>query len=124
MGPASAAGAGTSRAGASTMPRPLSLGVVVPVSVHVTRSPNRTRTLSARLVGERLEVRVPADYGEAETRQFVEQALRRLERRRQRSALNRSGDLLQRAQLLNQRYFQGRLAPASVEYVANQQHRF
>lgn len=94
------------------------------VSVHVTRSPHRTRTLSARLVGERLEVRVPADYGEAETQQFVEKALRRLERRRQPSALNRAEDLMERALLLNRRYFQGRLAPVSVEYVANQQRRF
>jgi predicted metal-dependent hydrolase len=94
------------------------------ITVDIMRSARRVRTLSARLVGERLEVRVPADYGEAETRQFVEKALRRLERTGERRSLNRSQNPLQRALVLSERYFEGRLVPSSVEYVGNQQHRF
>lgn len=94
------------------------------ITVHVTRSARRRRTLSARLVGNRLEVRVPEGCSDAEAQAFVQKALRQLQSRRQRREANQADDLLIRAIELSRRYFDGELHPASVEYVSNQQHRF
>ena len=96
----------------------------MPLPVTVTRSPRRAKTLSARLVGDRLEVRVPEGIGEADVQRFVEKALRRLDPEARRAAGDQTEALRQRAQELNQRYFGGRLAPASVEYVTNQRYAF
>jgi predicted metal-dependent hydrolase len=92
----------------------------VSFSVHVTRSARRTRTLSARLVGDRLQVSIPATLSEADERRFVERMVERFSARKQRRALNRPGELLGRARELSDRYFGGALRPSNVEYVTNQ----
>jgi predicted metal-dependent hydrolase len=95
------------------------------LSVYVTRSARRRLTVSARLIGDRLEVRVPADLDPAEERRLVETLRRRVERRAQRATLAGAGEALRRrAEELSRRYFAGRLLPAAVEYVTNQDHRF
>jgi predicted metal-dependent hydrolase len=94
------------------------------VEIEITYSPRRRRTMSARLVGGRLQVRVPSDTGDDAARRFAESALRRIERAARRRELNHTTCLLERAQELSQRYFGGRLVPSSVEYVSNQAQRF
>ena len=86
--------------------------------------PRRKRTVSARLVGTRLEVRIPATMSAVEEREVVERFVRRFEARaKQRDSLD-SDALARRADALNQRYFDGKLRIASVRYVTNQQRRF
>jgi predicted metal-dependent hydrolase len=92
----------------------------VPLSVHVTRSARRRRTLSARLVGDRLEIRVPQDTSPAEEARFVEKMLRRFDLESRRRALDEPAALRARALELSRRFFGGDLKPASVEYVTNQ----
>ncbi|MGH2366747.1 MAG: M48 metallopeptidase family protein [Chloroflexota bacterium] len=95
-------------------------------SIQIVRSERRRRTVSARLVGDLLEVRVPTGLSETEEQRFVETMRRRFERAAQRNSLNNGseGDALRRrADELNRRYFQGRLAPALIEYVTDQVHR-
>lgn len=92
--------------------------------VQVVRSARRKRTVSARLVGARLEVRIPATMSAVEEREVVERFVRRFEARaKQRDRLD-SAALARRADALNQRYFDGKLRIASVRYVTNQQRRF
>ena len=92
-------------------------------SVHVTRSARRQRTLSARLVGDRLEVRVPEKVPEAEVQRFVEKMQHRFSLEERRRQLNGTDALFKRARELNDRYFEGKLRPTSVEYVTNHEHR-
>ncbi len=93
--------------------------------VHVIRSARRRRTVSARLVGGRLEVRVPAGLDPAEEQRLVEGLRQRMERRARRPDLGDGGAALRRrADELDRRYFAGRARPASVEYVPNQERRF
>jgi predicted metal-dependent hydrolase len=94
------------------------------LSVHITRSPRRRKTLAARVVGERLEVRVPAEIDEAETRRFVEKMLRRFDRDAQVEAVEAAAALQRRALELSRRYFDGRLVPAAVTYATDQNTRF
>ena len=112
--------------------RPLALVAALAVSeppapiadVQVVRSARRKRTVSARLVGTRLEVRIPATMSAAEEREVVERFVRRFETRaKQRDSLD-SDALARRADALNQRYFDGKLRIASVRYVTNQHRRF
>ena len=92
--------------------------------VQVVRSARRKRTVSARLVGARLEVRIPATMSAVEEREVVERFVRRFRAQaKQRDSLD-SAALARRADALNQRYFGGKLRIASVRYVTNQQRRF
>ena len=92
--------------------------------VQVVRSARRKRTVSARLVGTRLEVRIPATMSAVEEREVVERFVRRFRAQaKQRDSLD-SDALARRADALNQRYFDGKLRIASVRYVTNQQRRF
>lgn len=92
--------------------------------VQVVRSARRKRTVSARLVGTRLEVRIPATMSAAEEREVVERFVRRFRAQAQQRDSLDSDALARRADALNQRYFGGKLRIASVRYVTNQQRRF
>jgi predicted metal-dependent hydrolase len=94
--------------------------------VRIIRSANRKRTISARVVAGILEVRVPHDATAEDERMWVERMRRWAERRdqrRQRLASLDDGDLVRRANLLNERYFDGKLR-FTVHYVATQEARF
>ena len=84
----------------------------------------RRRTISARLDGSRLIVQVPAGLSADEERTWAEKLGSRILATRRRRELNQDGDLAERAQQLNERYFDGKLTFADVRYVTNQQHRF
>src|SRR5690242_3258286 len=79
------------------------------MTVHVTRSARRRRTMSARLVGSRLEVRVPANLSQAEEARFVERMLVRFAARAAKRELPVPADLLRRARELSARLFDGAL---------------
>lgn len=76
--------------------------------------------MSARLVGDRLEVRVPASVTSDEVQRFVEKMVSRFTARRARQAAGPPDALMQRARELSDRYFAGSLRPRRVEYVDNQ----
>ena len=78
-------------------------------------SPNRRRTVSARVVDGVLELRVPAGMPPAEREEWAERMRERLERRLQR-ARPTDARLEERARALNRRYFDGRLRWTSIAY--------
>ena len=92
--------------------------------VEFVRSPRRQRTVSARLSGDQLIVRVPAGMSADEERSLAERLGTRILRTRRRAALNADDGLLRRAEELNRRYFGGRLKLTAVRYVTNQHGRF
>ncbi len=101
----------------------LTLALTMALEVSIIRSPRRRRTMSARLAGDRLDVRVPFDLPEPDVQRFVERVLERLARPRRATALDDHA-LHRRALALSRRYFDGRLLPRAVRYVTNQQRRF
>ena len=88
------------------------------------RSARRKQTVSARWSEDGIEVLAPASMPEVQLQEIVQKLRQRLENRRTRRQLNDDADLRQRAADLNRKYFKGRLKIASIEYVANQKHRF
>jgi len=90
--------------------------------VRIVASPNRRRTVSARVIDGVLELRVPAGMPAAERQEWAERMRARLERRLRR-ARPTDAALEQRAAALNRRYFDGRLRWSSIAY-ADQESRW
>jgi predicted metal-dependent hydrolase len=91
--------------------------------VEVVRSARRRRTVSARRVGDRIIVSVPARLSKAEERRWVATMVERIlagEQRRRPS----DRTLADRATLLSDRYLAGRAVPASVRWVDNMTSRW
>ena len=97
---------------------PVEVPFEVPFEIEVVRSPRRTRTASARLVGGVLVVRVPAALSKAEEAELVVRLARRVARRQRSEAV----DVDARARLLARRL--GLLTPARVRWVDNQHTRW
>jgi predicted metal-dependent hydrolase len=83
--------------------------------IRIVASPNRRRTVSARVVDGVLELRVPAAMPVAERQQWAERMRARLERQLSRAQPS-DAMLDERAQALNHRYFDGRLRWASIAF--------
>jgi predicted metal-dependent hydrolase len=83
--------------------------------IRIVASPNRSRTVSARVVDGVMELRVPAGMPAAEREEWAERMRARLERRLQR-ARPTDARLDERAAALNRRHFDGRLRWNSIAY--------
>ncbi|HEX2924567.1 MAG TPA: M48 family metallopeptidase [Chloroflexota bacterium] len=95
-----------------------------PWKIHTIRSPRRTKSVAARLVGDCVEVRVPAGLEPERERELVDRLVKRLKGRMTRTEMIGDDDLMRRAQQLNRLYFEGKLRIASVRFVTNQQSRY
>lgn len=71
-----------------------------PLAVRVIESTRRKKTVAARIVGDTIEVRVPAGMGAAERERHVADLVRRLEKKRAKSGV----DLVERARTLARRH--------------------
>src|SRR5581483_7118871 len=89
----------------------------------VVPSPRRRRTVSARLVGGILEVRVPAWMSEAQRQEWAHRMLAGVERQLRR-ARPTDQQLDERARRLNRDLFSGRLAWASIAWAPGQLARW
>lgn len=94
-------------------------------SVEVIRSAKRKRTISAKLVGEVIQVRVPAGMPAAQEAEEVAAVVAKLEAR---LASNTSpitnADLERRAEKLNEQVLEGNAAFSSIRWVTNQNSRW
>ena len=92
--------------------------------VEVFRSKRRKKTVAARLVGDTLQVRAPADLSEGELNDVIRRLRPRLEQERERQRVANNEELAARAEALNKRFFGGRLRLRRISYVSNQERRF
>lgn len=86
--------------------------------IEVLRSPRRRKTVSARQIGDLLQVRIPAHMSDEEEAHWVAEMVRRFERR----ARTSTTDLEARAAELADRYELPR--PRSIRWVDNQTTRW
>lgn len=91
--------------------------------VEVIRSSRRTRTVQARLVGEKVQVRIPAAMSAAEEEKVVAEILAKLKKK---TTSSRTSDeqLLARAQQLNRQVLAGQARIGSIRFVGNQNTRW
>jgi predicted metal-dependent hydrolase len=94
--------------------------------IRITRSRNRRKTITARLVedGTVLEVLAPVQATDAELAPIIENLRGRLLRREEKRETADDRALARRAAELNREYFEGKLSWAEIRYVTNQQHRY
>lgn len=93
------------------------------MQIKVTRSDRRAKTVSARMVGDTLEVSAPEHLSDAELQPIIEKLAARLERRARRRELD-DGQLQQIAARLNREHFDGKLSWASIAWSAQQERRY
>jgi predicted metal-dependent hydrolase len=91
--------------------------------IEIIRSPNRTKTASARLVDGTLVVRVPVGLSASEERRLVESLAQKVLHKVRKSE-GKLPDLRRRAADLNRRYFGGKLRVREIKWVTNQRHRY
>src|SRR6476469_1888710 len=94
-----------------------------PPPIEIIRSPNRTRTASARMVDGTLVVRVPHGISPAEENRLVETLSKRVLHKLSKEE-GKLPDLPKRAADLNRRYFSGKLHVHEIKWVTNQRHRY
>ncbi len=92
--------------------------------IEVHRSKRRRKTVAARIVGDTMQVRAPADLPQEELDRVIAELRPRLERQRRRKQALDDAALAARAAALNARYFGGRLRLGPVSYVTNQEQRY
>jgi predicted metal-dependent hydrolase len=90
------------------------------MEVVIKRSAKRKKTIQARMVEGRLEVLAPAHISEADLQEHISQLQARLQKR---SSPRDDAHLEKRAQILNQKYFQGSLSWSSIRYSSRQERR-
>lgn len=89
-----------------------------PFPVEVIRSSRRHKTVSARVVEGRIQVRIPAWMSPRDEERFVADVVARIEQRRRSSTI----DLGRRVVELAERY--DLPTPTSIRWATNQQHRW
>jgi predicted metal-dependent hydrolase len=90
------------------------------MEVIIKRSSRRKKTIQARMVNGDMEVLAPANISDAALKDHVSRLRARLEKM---STSRDDGHLETRARYLNEKYFQGSLAWASITYSTRQEKR-
>lgn len=93
------------------------------MNLKIIRSARRAKTVSARRVGDTLEVSAPAHLSDAELQPIIEKLRARILRKEQRRKLD-DADLARIAERLNQAYFGGALRWESLAWTADQEKRY
>lgn len=91
--------------------------------VEVIRSTRRRKSIAARLVEDRIEVRVPALLDPAEERRLVAEVVAKLKAKNT-STGHSDANLMQRARQLNDDVLGGRATIGSIRWVTNQNYRW
>ncbi len=91
------------------------------MEVKVIRSPDRKKTIQAKIVGETLVVYLPLGMHREEERKLIEKMKQKIERKRLKNQINKDDYLRKRFDEFNDKYFQGKLRMNSIEFVTNQE---
>jgi predicted metal-dependent hydrolase len=89
------------------------------MEIKIIRSNKRAKTVTARVVGNTLEILSPAHCSDAELQPIIDKLRLRIERKQQQRNLNDT-DLEQIARRLNREYFQNSLQWHSIEWSTQQ----
>ncbi len=93
------------------------------MEVKIIRSPDRKKTIQAKMVGETLVVYLPLGMHREEERKFIQEMKEKIEKKRLKKQINKDGYLRKRFDEFNSKYFQGKLKVNSIEFVTNQERK-
>jgi len=92
--------------------------------VKIIRSRRRKRTVSARIVKNTLLVNAPLMLSQERLEKIISEFKVKFEKKRIKDDLDQRDNLTERAQKINERYFDNKLKFNSIEYVTGQNSRF
>jgi predicted metal-dependent hydrolase len=90
------------------------------MEVKVIRSPDRKKTIQAKMVGETLVIYLPTGLHREEEGKLIERMKQKIEKKMQKTQANNDDYLKRRFDEFNKMYFGGKLNVNSIEYVSNQ----
>ena len=90
------------------------------MEVKVIRSPDRKKTIQARMVGETLEVHLPLGMPREEERKLIDNMKGKFEKKKQITQINKDDLLIKKFNEFNDKFFKGKLKVKSIEFVNNQ----
>ncbi len=90
------------------------------MEINIIRSPNRRKTIHARMKGETLEVLLPVGLTIEKEKNIITEITDKIEKQKQKRRINSDEYLVKRFQKLNDEYFQGKLKITSILFVTNQ----
>lgn len=93
------------------------------MEIKVIRSPDRKKTIQAKLIGETIVVHLPCGMHREEERKIIERMKKKIENKRLKRNINKDDYLIKRFAEFNNRYFQGILNVNTIEFVTNQESR-
>ena len=95
------------------------------MEVKVNFSQKRSKTISAKMVGDTMHINAPAGIAQERLQRVIDKFKKRFEKHKIKRELNKTPEILQEiAQRLNRQYFSGKLEINSIEYSANQDRIF
>ncbi len=90
------------------------------MEVKIIRSPDRKKTIQAKMVGETLAVYLPLGMSREEERKLIEKMKQKMEKKILKKNINKDDQLKKRFDDFNRKYFHGKLKINSIEFVTNQ----
>ncbi len=93
------------------------------MEIKVIRSPDRKKTIQAKLIGETIVIYLPCGMHREEERKIIERMKKKIENKRLKRNINKDDYLIKRFAEFNNRYFQEALRVNSIEFVTNQESR-
>jgi len=91
------------------------------MDIKIIRSPDRKKTIQAKLIGETLVVYLPCGMHMEEERKIIDKMKKKIENKRLNRNINNDDYLIKRFAQFNNRYFRGTLRVNSIEFVTNQE---
>jgi predicted metal-dependent hydrolase len=90
------------------------------MEIKVIRSPDRKKTIQAKMIGETLMIYLPSGLHRDEEGKLIEKMKQKIEKKRQNIQANKDDYLKRRFDDFNRIYFGGKLKVNSIEFVSNQ----
>ena len=90
------------------------------MEIKVIRSPDRKKTIQAKIVGETLVIYLPTGLHREEEGKLIEKMKQKIEKKRLKIQANKDDYLKKRFDDFNRIYFGGKLMVNSIEFVSNQ----
>jgi predicted metal-dependent hydrolase len=79
------------------------------MEVKIIRSPDRKKTIQAKMVGDTLVVHLPLGMHREEERKIIQRMKEKIEKKKLKKQINKDDYLIKRFDEFNSKYFQGKL---------------
>ncbi|MCX9082853.1 MAG: M48 family metallopeptidase [Candidatus Methanoperedens sp.] len=91
------------------------------MEIKVIRSPDRKKTIQARMVEDTLHVYLPLGMQHEEERKIIEKMKKKIDKKMHKKQINNDDYLITKFDEFNVKFFQGKLKVNSIEFVTNQE---